>query len=271
MIKSFATTLGALILISGTLASQQFNARTAATDLKNETVDCLPNSDEYYRRIDALVCDEDYVEDVSDAIEKSTCINYYYTEEFQHYYTKECVPLIDNRTNVDNCSDECSLRQKYYYYCTYLWEKELDRVDVVVMRQLLLYCCNSTREPLLELKFPVCIASSNTYQVAYSIFHEFVLMVNISQMLNNPFRWYYGTVVYRYYETALFIHVITLTFHEKTHIELFFHSLCLYMVSCTSCGNHHTINICYKNRINQKIWACYSCIFIFRFRDTTSL
>ena len=69
------------------------------------------------------------------------------------------------------------------------------RVDVVVMRQLLLYCCNSTREPLLELNFPVCIASSNTYQVAYSIFHEFVLMVNISQMLNNPFRWYYGTVV----------------------------------------------------------------------------
>ena len=63
------------------------------------------------------------------------------------------------------------------------------------MRQLLLYCCNSTREPLLELKFPVCIASSNTYQVAYSIFHKFVLMVNISQMLNNPFQWYYGTVV----------------------------------------------------------------------------
>ena len=126
MIKSFATTL---ILISGTLASQQFNARTAATDLKNETVDCLPNSDEYYRRIDALVCDEDYVEDVSDAIEKSTCINYFYTEENYyryHYFTEECVPLIDNRTNVDNCSDECSLRQKYYYYCTYLWEKELD-------------------------------------------------------------------------------------------------------------------------------------------------
>ena len=36
------------------------------------------------------------------------------------------------------------------------------RVDVVVMRQLLIYCCNSTREPLLELKFPVCIASSDS-------------------------------------------------------------------------------------------------------------
>ena len=136
------------------------------------------------------------------------------------------------------------------------------------MRQLLLYCCNSTREPLLELKFPVCIASSNTYQVAYSIFHEFVLMVNISQQPLPMVLWDSG----RYYETALFIHVITLTFHEKTHIELFFHSLCLYMVSCTSCGNHHTIiYVIYKNRINQKIWACYSCIFIFRFRDTTSL
>ena len=119
----------------------------------------------------------------------------------------------------------------------------LYRVDVVVMRQLLLYCCNSTREPLLELNFPVCIASSNTYQVAYSIFHEFVLMVNISQMLNNPFRWYYGTVVGIMRQQFFYILLHSL-FMKKTIIELFSHSLCLYMVSCTSCGNHHTINIC---------------------------
>ena len=118
------------------------------------------------------------------------------------------------------------------------------RVDVVVMRQLLLYCCNSTREPLLELKFPVCIASSNTYQVAYSIFHEFVLMVNISQMLNNPFRWYYGTVVGIMRQHFLYMLLHSLFMKKTIYIELFFHSLCLYMVSCTSCGNHHTINIC---------------------------
>ena len=93
-------------------------------------------------------------------------------------------------------------REKRMYVGISNWR----RVDVVVMRQLLLYCCNSTREPLLELKFPVCIASSNTYQVAYSISHKFVLMVNISQMLNNPFRWYYGTVVGIMRQQFFYIH-----------------------------------------------------------------
>ena len=91
---------------------------------------------------------------------------------------------------------------------------------MVVMRQLLLYCCNSTREPLLELKFPVCIASSNTYQVAYSIFHEFVLMVNISQMLNNPFRWYYGTVVGIMRQHFLYMLLHSLFMH-RTLLSLF--------------------------------------------------
>ena len=79
------------------------------------------------------------------------------------------------------------------------------------MRHLNLYHCSSTREPLLELKFVVCIAS--IYLVMYSIVHN---LVNITQILNNPSR--------RYYETAIFTH-ITLSFHNKEHIEFFLHYL----------------------------------------------
>ena len=49
---------------------------------KDSETACLPNSDEYYRRLDLLLCDEKYIRAVFNEIETSNCTNEYYNDTY---------------------------------------------------------------------------------------------------------------------------------------------------------------------------------------------
>ena len=48
------------------------------TAFRRDSGTCLPDSDEYYRRLDLLLCDEKYIQAVFNEIETSNCTNDYY-------------------------------------------------------------------------------------------------------------------------------------------------------------------------------------------------
>ena len=52
---------------------------------KNSETACLPDSDEYYRRFELLLCDEKYIRAVFNEIETSNCINEYYNDTALFY------------------------------------------------------------------------------------------------------------------------------------------------------------------------------------------
>ena len=134
-ISLFVTLFGALIAHSGTLASQQLPTNSLTEVMRSHFRSVSPKQasaecteEEYDRRIDALLCNEDYVEAVRDGIARSTCRNLiFYTEDFYESIENDCEPVIDSRANVDNnCSLDCSQRQFNYYTCTYLWDDVVD-------------------------------------------------------------------------------------------------------------------------------------------------
>ena len=136
-ISSLMTTFGALILISGTLASKniptKFNFLSAAVKSRSDivvrrqdTAECTADSEEYDRRLKAVLCDEDYIKAVRSGIERSTCKSNYYTEDDIDESDLDCDPIVDSRANVSDCTSNCSTRVSNYYYCTYLWEDVID-------------------------------------------------------------------------------------------------------------------------------------------------
>ena len=108
-ISPHVMTIGALILISGTLASLQLPANVHRR--------CTPYSEEHNQTVNALICDESFIEDVKEGIKDSTCKNPY-----SAVLSQACDIRIDSRKNVDNCSEVCSVRQYLYYLCTYIWD-----------------------------------------------------------------------------------------------------------------------------------------------------
>ena len=124
-------TLGALILLTGTTLAvrREFELSVEELDIdadipEDPSVVCTPYSDEYYRRVEDLVCDRDYNKAILNGIKESKCQNEYYTEVI--YDDLPCEPVTDERTHVEKCSEFCSLRQFYYFYCTYLGQKRFD-------------------------------------------------------------------------------------------------------------------------------------------------
>ena len=92
---------------------------------------CLPDSDEYRRRLRLLECDEKYIRAVFSDIETSNCTNKYYNNT-ELFYGCASAPntanvLAQNRN--DPCTEKCSLRQRIYVYCMNLGEEneKLDR------------------------------------------------------------------------------------------------------------------------------------------------
>ena len=82
---------------------------------------CTPYSDEYYRRIEALECNEEYQRAVREDIKTSNCTNLYYLPD--DYDDTNLCSVIDDRVGVNvTCSEECSLKQLGYFYCKYLGE-----------------------------------------------------------------------------------------------------------------------------------------------------
>ena len=83
-----------------------------------ETSTCTPNSDEYYRRYDALLCgDNEYMRAVRKEIENSNCTSTYSPE-------RSCA-ITDERVDINTCSEECSATQYFYLICKYLGEEGL--------------------------------------------------------------------------------------------------------------------------------------------------
>ena len=83
---------------------------------------CTPSSDEYSTRLEALLCNEDYLRGVREEIERSNCTNEIYRHN-EHLFP--CA-IFDERVNISLCSEECSLTQVFYVYCKYLGEERLN-------------------------------------------------------------------------------------------------------------------------------------------------
>ena len=92
---------------------------------------CTPDSEEYDRRRNALLCNEEYLRAVREEIEKSNCSNRFYSPDTKDEYDYDdedpnpC-PIIDERVNVGLCSEECSLKQSFFLLCNYLGEESVE-------------------------------------------------------------------------------------------------------------------------------------------------
>ena len=136
-ISLLVITFGALILISGTSQKSpaKFSFLSAEADVKSrsdivvrrqDTAECTADSEEYDRRLKAVLCDKDYIKAVRSGIKRSTCKNYYYTIRKNDESDLDCDPIADSRANVSDCTPLCSTRVSNYYYCTYLWKDVVD-------------------------------------------------------------------------------------------------------------------------------------------------
>ena len=81
----------------------------------------------YEKKIEALQCQEAFLEAVREEIEQSTCRNTYfiYQEDDDPFDYSEslCDGPRDAREDLRNCSKTCSARQKYYLSCTHLLQQ----------------------------------------------------------------------------------------------------------------------------------------------------
>lgn len=86
--------------------------------LRMDSGTCLPDSDDYYRRLDLLLCDEEYIREVFSEIETSNCSNVHYNNTYlfsgcgTNHNGAVCTSTEDSiysdqchRSN--NCSSEC--------------------------------------------------------------------------------------------------------------------------------------------------------------------
>ena len=128
-----------IILFAGTLQpSKSAVSRSAAGAKEGEVAlalsrrdggsSCELNSPEYEQRTDALSCQDDYVKAVEEEIERSKCKNRLYQEgdydvDYNSSYTACDFPRDERSGDIPLCPENCSLRQFYYLYCTYLGEQ----------------------------------------------------------------------------------------------------------------------------------------------------
>ena len=97
--------------------------RSPGVEKRDDGTTCEPNSEDYEQKTDALRCQEDYVQAVEEEIQRSNCKNTQYVMNDYEDGNVTCDAPYDDRKDVPNCSETCSLRQFYYLYCTYLGEE----------------------------------------------------------------------------------------------------------------------------------------------------
>ena len=82
---------------------------------------------DYHRMMDALDCQEDYLNALSEEIDNSKCRNEFYRDPDSDYHDNNlCAKPADTRSSLRNCTDECSWRQFYYMACSNLREQYRD-------------------------------------------------------------------------------------------------------------------------------------------------
>ena len=85
------------------------------------------STDDYRRFLDALDCQEDYLNALSEEIDNSKCRNAFYRDPDSDYHDNNlCAKPADTRGSLRNCTDDCSARQFYYMACTHLREQYRD-------------------------------------------------------------------------------------------------------------------------------------------------
>ena len=78
----------------------------------------------YRRFLDALDCQEDYLNALSEEIDNSKCRNAFYRDPDSDYHDNNlCAKPADMRGSLRNCTDECSARQFYYMACSNLGQQ----------------------------------------------------------------------------------------------------------------------------------------------------
>ena len=78
----------------------------------------------YRRFLDALDCQEDYLNALSEEIDNSKCRNAFYRDPDSDYHDNNlCAKPADTRGSLRNCTDECSARQFYYMACSNLGQQ----------------------------------------------------------------------------------------------------------------------------------------------------
>ena len=97
-----------------------------ATDSDGEV--CTPDSEEFYRRIEDLRCNEEYMRAVREEIERSYCVNEVFDPDTNGYDEDSdiCV-VIDERDDVNmRCSVGCATNQADYLTCKYIGEERVE-------------------------------------------------------------------------------------------------------------------------------------------------
>ena len=74
-------------------------------------------------KIDALECQEYYLQAIKEEIAQSDCRNSYCSAPIDYDNDSLCEIPRDARENVSNCSDICSERQYYYMACSHLGQQ----------------------------------------------------------------------------------------------------------------------------------------------------
>ena len=85
---------------------------------------CTLNSEEFTRRLEALRCNEEYMQAVREEIERSNCVSEVYDPETNGYDESDICVVTDERDDVNvRCSDGCATNQYRYLYCKYIGEE----------------------------------------------------------------------------------------------------------------------------------------------------
>ena len=103
--------------------------RLPATTVKRST--CSPDTRaEYDRRMQDLLCETSLLQALNKEIKQSNCSHAFaYEAIYDDSDNVPCDPPRDERKNLQNCSDICSLRVFLYHYCTTVGDenRELSR------------------------------------------------------------------------------------------------------------------------------------------------
>ena len=111
------------------------NNRRLVVDQRDAT--CTPYSEEYFRKTDALTCQENFIAAVKQEIEQSNCKNL--LGDDSAYEELPCDFPTDDRENVRNCTEECSERQYLYVFCKTIGQQYAE-VDKECGVDTFLYC-----------------------------------------------------------------------------------------------------------------------------------
>ena len=115
------------LMLDRVIEERHHNTRRDDTGSTHDEDDetCMLDSEEFSRRVEALRCNEEYMQAVREEIERSNCVNELYDPDTNGYDDESDVCVItDERDDVNTrCSYACADNQSGYLACKYLGEE----------------------------------------------------------------------------------------------------------------------------------------------------